>query len=218
MLNLEEQEDFKRTYKNYRAGSVRLSEHPDVSHVLSELIRILDPSDIHFLKTCLSDYFYYEYIKGIIELGQQTIKKVKKEIVFLDKVDKAILEFQISNLEHLLKATETSPSFMQLERKENYKDNLWFRIGLLFAKGIAQDTYKKKFKGKKGEFKLITLELGFKESDRPYFSDTIGGNSSRPQNIYSNKKYMTILFDYCTKNEIEMCSDFESAYNKISTD
>lgn len=86
----------------------------------------------------------------------------------------------------------------------------WFQIGLTFATGRAQDLYEK-YKLEKGHFTKITLRLGFKESYRPYFSETIN-NSKKSyknyKNIYSDREKLEKIYTYCQAKNIEVCPDF----------
>lgn len=95
-----------------------------------------------------------------------------------------------------------------------YKSTIWFKVGLLFANGEVQRLYKK-YKSEKGHFKKITLELGFKETDRPYFSETINNSTKSPKNIYKSSKNMNIIFDFCLRNNISINDDFMSIYNAL---
>ena len=83
----------------------------------------------------------------------------------------------------------------------------WFRVGLFFANGSAQKLYLK-YKADKGHFKKITLELGFKETDRPYFSETFNNSTNHPKNLYRNLEQLDTIYDYCIENNIQIDSNF----------
>lgn len=100
------------------------------------------------------------------------------------------------------------------EDKKGFKDFTWFKVGLLFAKGEVQKLYEK-YKSKKGHYKKITLELGFKETDRPYFSETINNTTSSNKNIYNDLTKMKKIQYYCQKNEIVICEDFDKNFNVL---
>ena len=59
----------------------------------------------------------------------------------------------------------------------------------------------------------ITLELKFKNSDRPYFSETLQNTTTSNKNIYSNQKKISAIYDYCIKNEILIVKEFTDAIN-----
>ncbi|WP_242120686.1 hypothetical protein [Aestuariivivens sediminicola] len=90
----------------------------------------------------------------------------------------------------------------------------WFKVGLFFAKGEVQKLYDE-YKSDKGYFKKITLELGFKETDRPYFSETINNSTNHPKNIYRNFDKMKKIHDHCVNNRILMCEDFINIFKAL---
>jgi hypothetical protein len=96
------------------------------------------------------------------------------------------------------------------------KTRTWFKVGLLLAKGTVQNLYKK-YKSEKGHFKKITLELGFKETDRPYFSETINNTTVSDKNIYSNLSKMKKIRSYCKKYNILICEDFDKKFKTLQT-
>lgn len=94
------------------------------------------------------------------------------------------------------------------------KNTTWFKVGLCFAKGEAQILYDK-YKLERGHFKKITLELGFKKTDRPHFSETINNSTNHPKNLYRDFYKMKTIHDYCKKNEILICEDFNNNFNAL---
>jgi len=98
--------------------------------------------------------------------------------------------------------------------KKDIKEQTPFLVGLKFANGEAQELYKK-YKGEKGHFKKICLELGFKDTDRPYFSETLNNNRKGIKNIYNKKGTLIQVYNYCTENKIVMCDGFLEKYNQI---
>lgn len=93
------------------------------------------------------------------------------------------------------------------EPKKNFKDRIWFKVGLKFATGEAQNLYEK-YKLEKGHFVKIALELGFKKSDRPYFSSSIGNSIRGDKNIFSTNDKLLKIRDHCLSNKISICEDF----------
>lgn len=94
-----------------------------------------------------------------------------------------------------------------LNLNEDLVNETWFQIGLTFATGRAQDLYKK-YKQERGHFTKITLKLGFKETFRPYFSETINNSKEDYKNIYSNREKLELIYTYCQAKNIEVCPDF----------
>ena len=89
----------------------------------------------------------------------------------------------------------------------DFKEKQPFKIGLKFATGEPQELYKK-YKKEKGHFKMICLELGFKESDRPYFSETLPNTSRSNKNLFNNVTLLKQIANHCGNLQIDMCEDF----------
>lgn len=96
---------------------------------------------------------------------------------------------------------------------KDYKSTIWFRTGVTLATGVAYDLYNR-YKLDKGHFTKICLELGFKDSDRPYFSDTINDNNG-DKNTFANKDKLIKLHNYLTENNLSFGSCFLEKYNQI---
>ena len=116
-----------------------------------------------------------------------------------------------------IKSSNEKISFITVsEAKQNFQNTTWFKVGLLFAKGEVQELYEK-YKSERGHFKKITLELGFKATDRPYFSETINNSTDGNKNIYSDLSKMKKIHYHCKKNEILICEDFDKNFNALQT-
>lgn len=111
-------------------------------------------------------------------------------------------------------------NFPQVQKKTKpVEENIWFQVGLTFATGKAQELLNKYKTGNgeyvKGHFKKITLELGFKPTDRPLFSDTFGNNNkSSNNNIYSQPEKLLHIFEYCVNNNLTVVEDFKEQLPK----
>jgi hypothetical protein len=101
-------------------------------------------------------------------------------------------------------------------RVKDYKETLWFKTGIKLATGEAFKLYSK-YKLDKGHFTKICLELGFKETDRPYFSDTINNNAS-DKNTFANKDKLQKLHEHLTKNNLPFGAEFLEKYNQIEAE
>jgi hypothetical protein len=97
------------------------------------------------------------------------------------------------------------------KKVKDYKKHIWFTTGIKLATGEAYDLYNKY---NKGHFKKICLELGFKETDRPYFSDTINENTG-DKNTFANPDKVKKLHQYLTENNLNCGAVFLSKYNQI---
>jgi len=98
-------------------------------------------------------------------------------------------------------------------KMKSFEDFVWFKVGLTFANGKAQELYEKYRIGKgifvKGHFTKITKDLGFNPTDRPYFSETFSNNLKSKKNIFTSSEKMMKIFEYCQKNSIEITEDFQ---------
>lgn len=96
---------------------------------------------------------------------------------------------------------------------KDYQDKIWFKTGVKLATGEAFDLYDK-YKLNRGHFTKICLELGFKQSDRPYFSATIQNNDS-DKNTFANKDKLQKLYKHLTENNLNFGTKFLEKYNQI---
>jgi hypothetical protein len=115
---------------------------------------------------------------------------------------------------------ELNPQFAEnvsLKTKEyvasEYQDKIWFTTGVKLATGEAFRLYEK-YKTDKGHFTKICLELGFKETDRPYFSATIQNNDT-DKNSFANKGKLQKLHKHLTENNLNFGAEFLAEYNKL---
>ena len=96
---------------------------------------------------------------------------------------------------------------------KDYQDKIWFKTGVKLATGEAFDLYDK-YKLNRGHFTKICLELGFKQSDRPYFSATIQNNDS-DKNTFANKDKLQKLYKHLTENNLNFGTKFLEKYDRI---
>ncbi|UFH45371.1 hypothetical protein LNP27_09515 [Flavobacterium galactosidilyticum] len=101
-----------------------------------------------------------------------------------------------------------------IQSEDKYLNCIWFQIGLVFVNGKAQELYEK-YKLEKGHFLKITLELGFKKTDRPYFSETLNNSTINSKNIYRSANKMKTIYKYCLENQISLNDSFMSIYNAL---
>ena len=183
------------------------------------------------------NYSYPKFIKeiAIIEVVNEILRLMSNNSQLLEMFYRANVFDNFEIREHRGIALEHYPVYKKLhqilhpeyyetpEKEINlllaienteFKEKTPFKVALKFATGEAQLLYKK-FKDEKGHFKIICLELGFKESDRPYFSETLGDTSDRPKNLFKNVRLMKQVVDHCNSNRIVMSEDFLEKVNKI---
>lgn len=119
---------------------------------------------------------------------KELIEELKKSIS--DNYNSNRSNNELNNTENIIQSKETVP----------------FKVGVEFAKGTPQNLYEK-YKKDKGHFLKICKELGFKDSDRPYFSQTLNDGKG-DKNIYSNFKNIQLVYKYCLAEKITICQDF----------
>ena len=102
----------------------------------------------------------------------------------------------------------------EIDLDEKITRTTWFKIGITFATGQAQELYKE-YKQKKGHFTKMANKLGFKETDRPYFSETINNSTISNKNLYSSPDKLKTIYAYCQVKNIKVCPDFIAQIESI---
>ncbi len=149
-----------------------------------------------------NDFIQYE-ITGLNRIHEQSLDfDGKKRVGFY----RQYLQKKIFSI--LLGETKPSPK-SEIDLKEDFVNHTWFKIGLTFATGQAQHLYDR-YKEERGHFTKIAVKLGFKETDRPYFSQTIHNSTVDNKNIYSSRNKLEKIHTYCQVKNITVCSDFLS--------
>lgn len=125
-------------------------------------------------------------------------------------------ERQIKILEIQSESTFNINDASKTKKAKDYKDFIWFKTGLKLATGEAYDLYNK-YKLDKGHFAKICFELGFKETDRTYFSSTINDNET-DKNTFTDKNKLQKLHKHLTENNLPFGTEFLEKYNQIETE
>jgi hypothetical protein len=157
---------------------------------------------------------YYEQCKEHIVNYQNELKGLSRNNFFINlfhltngKFRGYLTNGQIVHLKKML------IEVVQRDKKEivtpSYTNRAWFEVGLLFVKGemikllekldynataVAKELYRVKWK-----------------RYRPYISESLSAKGS-DKNIFSSKKKIRLLIEYCEKNNITISPDF---YNRI---
>ncbi len=196
----------------------------------AEKIKMDEATNVFNKKFNPSKNYENEYIK--LKYGHYENKNYSNYLTFFESTTsfiqakyflyKDLLENEIKNIENESKAEqEINNSETSISNKTKMEERIWFKVGILFAKGTPQKLYSK-YKNEKSHFKKITLELGFKETDRPYFSQTINNStkltSNDDKNIYKKYDKMEQIYNYCTSNKINICPQFITQFNQIKPD
>ena len=177
------------------------------------------------------NYSYSKFIKeiAIIEVVDEISRLMSNNSQLLDMFYKAnvfddfeIREHRGISLEHYpvykILHKILHPEYYEPFNKEDnlelfvtenidFKEKTPFKIALKFATGEAQELYEK-HKVDKGHFKIICLKLGFKETDRPYFSETLPNTSNGNKNLFKNLGLIKQVVKHCNSEQIAMCKDF----------
>jgi hypothetical protein len=145
-------------------------------------------------------------------------KDIDRSILSFTKIIK-FLELQKENVKPThIKADAIKDVYLgQPTNNKDYKDTIWFKTGIPLATGEAFDLYRK-YKDDKGYFESICLELGFKKSDRPYFSETINDNpkaTDTNKNTFANKGKLQKLHKHLAENQLPFGDEFLKKYNAL---
>lgn len=165
----------------------------DISQFYKNHLFKADKEDLNSL------YFYAEKEMGTINEVWNIHKLLKKYFDLKNQLPiiKEVISFNFTQVEKVIKPVE---------------ENAWFQIGLTFATGKAQELLEHYKIGKgqfvKGHFTKITSDLGFKKSDRNYFSQTFNDTTKDNKNIYSQPDKLRVIYEYCQNNNIEVVEDF----------
>jgi hypothetical protein len=182
-----------------------------LSTMYVEVIQTQKFISIEIEKTNKSIDSYNEKFKRLeyFKKNQENVISVLES--YIDLLNNKLLgqpEFKVINI------SDTSDD--NKPRVKDYKETLWFKTGIKLATGEAYKLYSK-YKLYKGHFTKICLELGFKETDRPYFSDTINNNTSDKNTFLSNDKLQK-LHKHLTENNLPFGAEFLEKYNQIETE
>lgn len=166
---------------------------------------------------------YIKFIKNSIkELTiEKQIEELKKTIRTMAEIsiDFNTDEFKI-HIERLTALKENLPEKevdIESEEINPHQNKIWFEFGLLVAQGqIIQRGNYYYFEGIEFDSEQSvslhiatnTLKLKKPKSLRPYFNATFSRvNKENDKNIYGYKK-VNIIYNYCNRNKISMCSLF----------
>ncbi len=201
---------FNLSYLKIEAG---LAELPKYVQVVSENFKQQKVEDALYLQRML-DILFNDLLVLLQILGIKTKESPLNKAFKAAK--KNIERLKISKIEkHPANDTEVKTN------KKPIEENIWFKVGLTFATGKAQELLKKHKIGQgeyvKGYFSKITKELGFKPTDRVYFSQTFNNTTSDNKNIYSQLEKLHQIFQYCQNHNIKVVEDFHKHLSKETT-
>lgn len=157
----------------------------------------------------LRDLFFVELDRSPLKVKYDEVLSILENCIDFNK---------IQLLKDLKKDNEREPQQAEINKPKvkDYKETLWFKTGITLATGEAYNLYRK-YKLDRGHFTKICKVLGFKESDRPYFSDTINNNTSNKNTFLSNDKLQK-LHKHLTENNLPFGAEFLDQYNQIEAE
>ncbi|WP_040252386.1 hypothetical protein [Psychroserpens mesophilus] len=98
-------------------------------------------------------------------------------------------------------------------KKRDKTKMLWFQVGLLFANGEMDRLINRYQVGDLASYAAISKELG-NENFRPYISESIHGSNKNDKNIFSDRKKLQSIIDYCESEGISIIDSFTMRMNK----
>ena len=221
-------------YKNSIPNEIQLKSF----EFLKEKLNPFDDSDKNILQSIITEYTLYNFknrinvyknnedkINYIIDIKARFLQEVidyqgwQSNNSFDKKCDIEIERLKsktITKNNHILTESKVITEALTIKKANEYKDTIWFKTGLKLATGEAYDLYYK-YKLDKGHFTKLCLELGFKVSDRTYFSSTINDNET-DKNTFTDKSKLQKLYKHLTENDLPLGTEFLEKYNQIETE
>lgn len=154
--------------------------------------------------------FYYDYL----ELREAFYNHFFVEHSLVEQVDftyhleKIAERYPSLKSIGLVKTQQLNRAEIELSNQSNDSSKLWFKVGVLFANGKIEKLY-----NLTNSFSQVAIELGNKNY-RPYISESWGNTNIGNKNIFSNKKRVEIIKEYCLDNNIELSESFKCRTSK----
>lgn len=173
------------------------------------IIKYYERKGDYLLAIKMKDFCYDNYSRSLkilrkelsVDVYQSSLKvnfkQLKKSLQNSTSAKKILL------LKELDSSTARSTETIELKESEEYKNLTWFKIGLKFATGEAQQQY-----STHQNYTRLSLDLGFKKTDRPYFSESFSKVSTDPKNLFSDPVKLSLICKHCNENNIELSPEF----------
>jgi hypothetical protein len=101
------------------------------------------------------------------------------------------------------------------ENTNNYQDEIWFKIGLLFATGEMENLLSKR---NYNFTRTAKEEFGYKwTSYRPYISESYNNTTTSNKNIFSNFNKLLKIQEHCQNKNIKITDSFAREISKNNT-
>ncbi|WP_134391459.1 hypothetical protein [Flavobacterium psychrophilum] len=174
--------------------------------------------DENLTRASMGDYYYEKYLNKINE----NIKKIEIEITnyieinsLKDDAKEYLLYFkpilEIKTLELLIRINQTKEPVTT--DKDTYKSEVWFKVGLLFARGEMEKFYTENRKDIKDEYSApkIAEELGnihYQKTILATMKEYTKSNSNGNKNIYNSLERMKKIINHCNEKQINIIPEF----------
>lgn len=180
-------------YENQLKHRVRQKEHSLALDVQDDLLLIFQESLSILKSNC-----------------QINVLKSPLGINFIEAEERIRKAVDIKKIDILLKLREDKPisgrpEATALPRNKDYKDKIWFKVGLLFATGEMKQLAKD-LDNNATQIAESLEEPGFNK----YILATLNDyqKSNKDKNIYASRMKMQLIIDHCRENDIEIDMDF----------
>jgi hypothetical protein len=103
-----------------------------------------------------------------------------------------------------------------LNLKKDYKDESWFKVGLLFAKGEMAKFQLNERMHPDWSAPKIAKELNLPNCEK-YFLGTLNEYKLGSKNIFNNLNNLSKIIEHCKTNEILICKKFIDKFDSIKS-
>ena len=192
-------ETFIKEYEDNTESIFLQNELEKYKKLLENLIKQKTTND-SFGFQALGSQTFEEYINGL---------KLKDIGIILEKLENYITSTK-RIIEFITEEIDTKSGSVKTIKKvgdTKYKSTIWFKVGLLFAKGELNKYYNKNKKGFKVGFSALKVaeELGNETYEKNILA-TVNNypkdNSNAAKNIYNSKDKMDKIIKHCKDNNI----------------
>jgi hypothetical protein len=129
---------------------------------------------------------------------------------------KKVISEIIKHLEQLISRPSEKKNTDEVKKK-NHQEEIWFKVGLLFASGEIYRIHKENNK----EFRKTAKAIG-NVNLRQIISNTLNHDASQygkknSRNIFLSMEKMTVIINHCKENRITIDERFMANYNTLQS-
>lgn len=178
----------------------------------ASIIKYYERKGDYLLAMKMKDFCYDSYCRSIeflrkelsIDVSQSSLKgnykQLKKALKNSTSAKKILF---LKELDSSTPLTNNTINTIELKNSEDYKKLTWFKVGLKLATGEAQQHY-----SKHQNYTLLASDLGFKKTDRPYFSESFSGVNNDRKNLFSSPVKINLICKHCKEYNINLSPEF----------